>query len=170
MPTRFHFEHTFRAPDPATVFAAYFDAGHQREQDAAVAIAHRHVLEDVDGPAQRQRHSRVTPRRQLPAVLRPLVKGDLAYDETLVWTKAADRLDFDIQPHLLDGRARIVATYQLATLGPGQVRRSYDGQVTVEVRLVGARIERAIVDDLGRSLDIAARVTQAYLDRHAPAT
>ena len=37
--------------------------------------------------------------------------------------------------------------------------------MSVQVRLVGRRIERAIVEDLGRSMTQAAQVTQAWLDR-----
>lgn len=169
MGTPFHFEHRFRAAAPAVVLAAYFDDAHRDEQDRATDIARRDVVEDVDGPDARRRVSRVFPRRQLPAVVRAVVRGDLSFDETIVWVKAADRIDFDIRPHLLDGRARIAARYQLTATGPGEVLRAYDGTVDVEVRLIGGRIERAIIDDLGRSLAAAAALTQAYLDRGGPA-
>ncbi len=168
MATSFHFEHRFRAPSVAAVFAAYFDDAHRDEQDRAVDVARREIVSDDDTPATRRRVSRVYPRRQLPAVVRAVVRGDLAYDETIVWDKAADRIDFDIRPHLLDGRARIDARYQLRAGGPGEVVRTYDGSVAVELRLIGGRIERVIVDDLARSLATAAAVTQAYLDRGAP--
>ena len=169
MGTPFHFEHRFRAATPAAVLAAYFDDAHRDEQDRATDIARRDILEDVDGPTERRRVSRVFPRRQLPAVVRAVVRGDLSFDETIVWVKAADRIDFDIRPRLLDGRARIAARYQLVTTSPGEVLRTYDGTVDVDVRLVGGRIERVIVDDLGRSLAAAAALTQAYLDHRGPA-
>ena len=98
-----------------------------------------------------------------------MMKGDLSYDETIVWVKAADRIDFDIRPTLLDGRARIDAVYQLRVDGPGAIVRSYHGEVEVDVKLVGGRVERAIIADLERSLATAAAVTQTYLDRGAPA-
>lgn len=169
MGTPFHFEHRFRAAAPAAVLAAYFDDAHRDEQDRATDIARRDVREDVDGPDVRRRVSRVFPRRQLPAVVRAVVRGDLSFDETIVWVKAADRIDFDIRPLLLDGRARIAACYQLSVVGPGQVLRTYAGTVDVDVKLIGGRIERVIVDDLQRSLATAAALTQAYLDRGGPA-
>lgn len=167
MASSFHFEHRFRTPSVAAVFAAYFDDAHQAEQDRAVDVARRDLLSDDDGPATRRRVSQVFPRRQLPAVIRAVVRGDLAYDEVLVWHKAADRIDFEIRPRLLDGRARIDASYQLSAGGPGEVVRTYHGTVAVELRLIGGRVERFIVDDLARSLAAAASVTQAYLDRRA---
>ncbi len=165
MATTFHFEHRFRAASPAEVLAAYFDDAHREEQDRATAIARREVIEDRDGPTERRRVSRVFPLRQLPAVVRAVVRGDLSYDETIVWVKAADRIDFDIRPKLLDGKARIEARYQLRTTGPMEVLRTYDGSAAVDVRLVGGRIERVIIEDLERSLATAAALTQAYLDR-----
>ena len=124
MATKFHFEHRFRAPSTAAVFAAYFDDAHRDEQDRAVDVARREILSDDDTATTRRRVSKVWPRRQLPAVVRAMMKGDLSYDETIVWVKAADRIDFDIRPTLLDGRARIDAAYQLRVDGPGAIVRS----------------------------------------------
>ena len=169
MATKFHFEHRFRAPSTAAVFAAYFDDAHRDEQDRAVDVARREILSDDDTATTRRRVSKVWPRRQLPAVVRAMMKGDLSYDETIVWVKAADRIDFDIRPTLLDGRARIDAAYQLRVDGPGAIVRTDHGEVAVDVKLVGGRVERAIIADLERSLTTAAAVTQTYLDRGAPA-
>jgi hypothetical protein len=163
--TPFHFEYMFRARDPDAVFEVYFDPEHQAEQDRRVEVVKRETVEDVDGPETRRRTARVSPRRQLPAVLRPLIKGDLSYDESIVWHKTAHRIEFDIRPRILDGKAQILATYQLHPAGPGKVRRTYDGKATVEVRLIGGRIEKAIIEDLERSLTITAGCTQDYLDR-----
>jgi hypothetical protein len=163
--TPFHFEYLFRARDPDAVFTVYFDPEHQAEQDRRVEVMKRETVEDTDGAATRRRVCRVSPRRQLPAVVRPFIKGDLSYDETIVWHKATHRIEFDIRPNILDGKAQILATYQLHPGTPGQVRRTYDGRATVEVRLIGGRIEKAIIEDLERSLTVTAGCTQEYLDR-----
>lgn len=167
MASAFHFEHRFRAASPAVVLAAVMDPVQRAAQDRAVDVARRELVSDDDAPDTRALRFVVYPRRQLPAVVRAVVRGDLAYDETIVWTKAADRVDYDIRPRLLDGRARIIATYQLTAGDPGEVVRRYHGTVTVDLRLIGGRIERMIVDDLGRSLAVAAQVTQDHLDRGA---
>lgn len=163
--TPFHFEFLFRARDPDAVFSIYFDPEHQVEQDRRAEVSKREVLEDKDEGDVRRRTARVYPRRQLPAVIRPFLKGDLSYDESIVWHKRDHRIEFDIRPRLLDGKAQILATYRLAQRGPGQVHRLYDGQVTVSVRLIGGRVEKAIVEDLERSLTLTAGCTQEYLDR-----
>ncbi len=163
--TPFHFEYLFRARDPDAVFAVYFDPDHQADQDRRVDVAKRETLEDVDEGDLRRRVARVYPRRQLPVVIRPLIKGDLSYEESIVWHKRDHRIQFDIRPRLLDGKAQILATYQLHQEGPGKVRRLYDGQVNVQVRLIGGRVEKTIVEDLEKSLTATAGCTQEYLDR-----
>ena len=68
----FSFEHVFRAPSVAAVFAAYFDPKHALEQDRELDIVERSILEWEDTPDQLRRVCRVVPRRQLPALVRPL--------------------------------------------------------------------------------------------------
>lgn len=167
MPTPFRFEYTFRAAAPAAIFAVYFEDAHRDEQDRRVEVARRDILEDVDGPTQRRRRCMVYPKRQLPAIVRALVKGDLSYEETLVWSKADDAIDFDIQPQVLGGKVHITARYTLRAAGPGEVRRVYEGSVSVGARLIGPRVEKGIIEDLGRSLVISAACTQEFVDRAA---
>ena len=155
--TPFSFEHLFRAASPRELLDAYFDDDHQAEQDHVLAITHRELLEKTAV----SRVCRVTPRRQLPALVRPFVVGPLHYVETVVRTD--DGLVIDIRPSV--GRTQISATYRLDTVGPGKVGRRYAGSVSVDIALVGARIERGIVVDLGRSLELAAACTQKFLDR-----
>lgn len=160
--TPFSFEHTFSAPSPAAVIAAYFDADHQVEQDRANDILERTVLELVDTPSELRRVCRVVSRRQLPAVLRPFSSGPLHYVETVTWRRDRHELAIAIQ---LMKRTRIEATYQLENLGPGSVRRRYFGRVSVDVALLASRVEAGIVTEFSRSMPVAAACTQAWLDR-----
>ena len=162
--TEFRFEHDFRAPSPALIFEAYFDPALSEEQDRRVEVARREVLELEDRPTELHRVCRVVPRRQLPAVVRPFVAGDLSYTEHVLWKKGEDLIEMRIVPEVLGGRVEISATYRVAAAGPGVCRRVYDGRVTVDVRLLGGRIERGIVEDLGRTLQVAAACTQEWLD------
>ncbi len=155
--TPFSFEHVFRAASCRELLDAYFDEDHQAEQDRVLDVTHREVL--AQSPVSRV--CRVTPRRQLPALVRPFVAGTLSYLETVV--RGDDGLTIDIQPSM--GRTQISATYRLDSVGPGEIRRRYAGNVSVDIALVGPRIERGIVAELGRTLQVAAASTQAYLDR-----
>lgn len=163
--TPFRFEHDFRAPSVAAVFEAYFDPAVSDEQDRRVEVARRDVLEDTESPEARVRVCKVVPVRQLPAVIRPFVPDGLSYTEHVTWHKADDRIDMRIEPSALAGRIDIESVYRLEVAGPGVVRRTYEGTVSVHVRLLGPRIERGIVEDLGRTLITAAACTQEWLDR-----
>ena len=166
--TPFCFEHVFRAASPDALFSAYFSPDHQQEQDRAVDIIAREVLELVDRGPELYRVSRVTPRRQIPAVLRPLSPGPLHYLEELTWHRPSQRISIEIRPSLLGGRARICATYEVEPAGPGLIRRRYAGQVSVDVALLARRVEKGLVEELARSVPVAAARTQAWLDRQSP--
>lgn len=159
----FAHEHVFRASSTAAVLAAYFDPRHLIEQDRELDIADRVVLELADTPAALRRVCRVVPRRQLPALVRPLVGGPLHYVETASWRKCDDEIDVEI--HLLGGRATVTATYRLSPISAGLIRRHYAGSVTVDIALVSSRIEAGIVAEFERSIPRAAACTQAFLDQ-----
>ena len=165
--TPFCFEHVFRAPSVDAVLAAYFDPDHQVEQDRAIEITRREVLEHDDGAAEVRRVCRVVPRRQLPALVKPFVAGPLHYVEQVTWRRQDSVIDFEIRPSLLNGRAQVLGTYRLEPLGPGEVRRIYAGDVSVDLAWLGSRIERGIVAELGKTLPVAAACTQSWLDRQA---
>jgi hypothetical protein len=161
----FSFEHVFRAPSVAALFAAYFDPRHALEQDRELDIIERVILEQEETPEQLRRVCRVVPRRQLPALVRPLVTGQLHYIETATWRKHEDLIECEIRPSILSGRAMISAKYRLSPISPGLIRRSYEGSVSVDVRLLSSRIERGIVAEFERSMPLVAACTQAFLDR-----
>lgn len=165
--TPFRFEYDFRARSVAEVFEAYFDPQVSDEQDAKVGVASRELVTLEDTADRLHRVCKVAPRRQLPAIVRPFVSGDLSYVEDLVWRKADDLIEMRIEPSVLDGRVEILARYALSLVGEAVVRRTYEGSVSVEVRVVGRRIERGIIEDLERTLVTSAACTQAWLDARA---
>ena len=165
--TPFCFEHLFAAPSTSALFEAYFDASHQVEQDRVVEIIERETLELVERDDELFRRSRVVPRRQLPAILRPFASGPLHYIETVTWKKRRDELAIEIRPSLMRGRAKIAATYRLDFVSPGSIRRRYAGEVSVDVALISGRVERGIVAEFERSIPLAAECTQAWIDRRS---
>jgi hypothetical protein len=150
--TPFSFDHVFRAESPDELIASFFDDDHQAEQDRALDILERQVLERGDG----WRVCRVVPNRKIP-----LVGGTFHYVESV--TRRGNELAIELRPSL--ARVAITATYRLEPVGDRAIRRRYAGAVSVNIALIGNRLERGIVDELGRSLPRAAACTQAWLDR-----
>lgn len=161
----FSHEHVFRAPSTAAVFAAFFDPRHAQEQDRELDFIEREVLERDETSEHLRRVCRIVPRRQLPAFVRPFIRGQLHYRETATWRKREDVIDIEIRPSLLGGRATISATYRLSCIGERLIRRQYEGCVSVDVALIASRIECGIVKEFERSIPVAAASTQAFLDR-----
>ncbi len=161
----FCFEHTFRARSAAELLAAYFHPEQVRLADQALDIVERTILELDDTGDELRRVSRAVPRRQLPAIMRPLVSGPLHYVETARWRRRDDEMDVETRPSILSGRATISARYRVTEIAPGQIHRRLEGTVSVHVALLSSRIERGIVAEYERSLPVAAACTQAWLDR-----
>jgi hypothetical protein len=161
----FSFEHVFRAPSVDVVFSTYFDPRHTVAQDRELDITEREILERTETSDQLRRVCRVVPKRQLPALVRPLIKGQLHYLETAVWKKEHDRIEIEIRPSILSGRATISATYRLSPVSAGLIRRLYEGTVSVDVALISSRIECGIIKEFERSMPLAAACTQGFLDR-----
>jgi len=160
----FCFEHVFRAHSAEVVFATYFDPRHAAVQDRELDIMERVVLERDETADQLRRVCRVVPQRQLPVLVRPLIKGQLHYVETAIWKKQQGEIQIEIRPSILSGRATISATYRLSPISPGLIRRRYEGTVSVDVALISSRIECGIIKEFERSMPLAAASTQAFLD------
>ena len=161
--TPFCFEHDFVAPSPSAVCAAYFAS--QVEQDRALEITERQILELEEHDDKLVRVCRVVPKRQLPALLQRFASAPLHYMERVVWHRDADAIEIEQRPSLF--RAHIRARYQVERISSGSrsLRRRYTGDVSVDVALVAARIERTIIAEFERSIPLAAVCTQNYLDR-----
>jgi hypothetical protein len=167
MATQFHFEHVFRAASIDDVFSAYFDPAHLRQQDQQLEISERLVIEQTDDGETLRWTCKVTPRRQLPAIVRPFLAGPLHYLETATWRRADRTIEVEIWPSLLRKKPRptVTALYRLSQLPDGGIRRSYEGLVSVDLPVFSTRIEHGIVGEFERSLPVAATCTQAFLDR-----
>jgi hypothetical protein len=164
--TTFHWEHDFRAPSAAAVFRAYFDPELSAEHDRLGGIVRREEIERHDSAERLVTVMNVFPERQLPAIARPFVSGPLHYAERMVWERAADRIDIDVRPSVLGKRMRIRIAYVLSPVAPGVIRRVYEGDVSVEVALVGGRAERHVIEDIGAVLEKVVPCTQEWLDAH----
>lgn len=164
MSTPFRFDHEFRAPSIDAVIAAYFDAGVVAEQDRRLEIQARTVLAFVDDAATIRRTSKIVPRRQLPAVLRPFQKEPLHYVETATWRKGTPEIEVDLRFPTLRNTPTVRAVYRLSRSAPGVIQRRYEGTVSVDLPLISSRIERGIAAEFERSMPVAAACTQAFLD------
>ena len=117
--TPFAFDHVFLADTPETVLGAFFDRAHIAEQDCALGVVKREIIELVDGEDFARRVSHVTPTARVPVAVRRLApKPD--YVETVTWHKP--RRELEIEMRLLGDRAHVVARYTLEQIADGSIR------------------------------------------------
>jgi hypothetical protein len=168
MPTEFRYETVFRAASPKVVAASYFDPDHLATQDVVAELVDRKVVESRDDGATLHTVWRVAHAKPLPLYARPFVSGGrLRYLETMTWRREADEVDMIVQPEILGGRVKIEATYTLKQVGEGQVHRRYAGTITVDVRLISGKAEKAILAKFEESMPTMAACTQGWLDKTA---
>jgi hypothetical protein len=98
-------------------------------------------------------------------VVRKLTGANLGYVENSTLYKAENRMPVEVVPTTLAERTHIKGVYSLASLGPGKLRRTFEGTIQIDVPLVGRRVERVILDDLTRSYAKAAECTAEWLAR-----
>lgn len=167
MTTDFCFDHVFRAPSTTAVLSAYFDPDHLATQDKVAELGDRVVVESIDDGAVWKATWRVSSHKQIPLIARPFVAGGrLTYLESMTWRRADEAVDLTVTPQILDGRVTMSAVYQLQKIGDNQIHRRYQGSVTVNIKLLSGKIEKAIVAELEKAMPSMAACTQGWLDRN----
>jgi hypothetical protein len=164
--TGYSLEHVFRAPETATVLAAYFDLDHLTTQDRLVGLTDRTVVASTDDGARLRTSWRVASAEQLPLFVRPFVAGGrLRYVETMTWRRDDDVIELLVQPDVLGGRVQITGEYRLTKLDEGRILGRYHCNVSVAIKLLSEPIERAIAERIVRDMPVMMACTQRWLDR-----
>ncbi|HKA86260.1 MAG TPA: DUF2505 domain-containing protein [Haliangiales bacterium] len=160
--THFAFAHDFDA-DPERYWRLFFDEPYNTDLYARLKTKDRTVLVHTEDDATIHFEQKVVPRRDLPGVIKKIVRGDLGYVETATYHKGKSYMDVKIEPTLFRDRTRVRARYTVTALAPGKVRRTFEGDIHVDIPLIGRRVEAAVLEDVKRSYDVAAEVTREWL-------
>jgi hypothetical protein len=151
--------------DPETFWKLFFHEPYKVAMYERIGIKERTILSRKDDGDTQSFSERIVPKRDLPDVIKKVVKGDFGYTETSTFTLSKNHGDVKIEPTLMRDKTRISAKYTLTPLGPGRVRRTFEGDITVSIPLLGGRIEKTIIEDMRRSYDIVAEVTREWLKK-----
>lgn len=108
----------------------------------------------------------LTPEREVPAIFRKLVKGAISYTETNVFRARDNRMEVVTIPGFGGDRLTTRGVYRLEVLGPGRVRRIWEGECTCTVPLIGGKIEATIVDEVKASYAETTTFTRAWIAEH----
>lgn len=166
MPTDFLFEHTFRAGSPDELIRAYFDAEHLAMQDQVAGLVERTVIQSHEDDAVKEMTWSVRSTRPIPFFLKALVEGGrLSFHEWQRWKKGTTEVEMTVTPQVLGGRVQIAGAYLLKQLADGQVHRRYKGAITANVKLVGGKVEKGVLEEFTEGVPKMAEVTQTWLSR-----
>lgn len=165
--TPFRIEHEFRCQSVEAFWDLFFDDEHAAALDEHTDIEEREVVERRDEGDKLYRTIRMRPKRQLPGWFRKLTKKELAYTQNEVFHKAENRIEIEIVPTVFSGKTEIKSVYTLTEVAPGRYNRVFEGSISIKVPMFGKRIERSILQDMEKSYELGAALTQRRLDERA---
>jgi hypothetical protein len=112
------------------------------------------------------REQRLTPNRELPALIEKFVKGALTYVERNDY-KAKDGVMRTVTtPSFMTDKIDSRGVYRIESVGPARCKRIWDGEIDVSIPLVGGRIEKMLVDEVRESYRKATDFTRRWIVDH----
>lgn len=162
-------EQVFDVPAERLWALYFFDGAYGRALSEHLGLR---VLEDQlqhEGVGPRlivRRQLRVASQRELPAVLRRLVGGDLVMQESGEFNAERRRYSVRIGLPLVGGLVECGSDFTWESLPGGQLRRQWEGWCTAKIPLIGERVERAILGELAATITRSDAFTGRWLHEH----
>jgi hypothetical protein len=113
-----------------------------------------------------RRKIKLSPQREVPALVAKFVKGAITYTEQNVYTARASTIEVVTIPGFMADSLTTRGVYKVAALGPNKVRRTWDGDVICKIPLLGGKIEKGIVDEVTQSYRDTTDFTRKWLAEH----
>jgi hypothetical protein len=113
-----------------------------------------------------RRKQRLTPRREVPAIVAKFVKGAITYVEDNVYTAAKSSMTTVTTPNFAADRIDNHGTYRIEALGPAKCRRIWEAVCVCKVPLVGGKVEKILVEEVRESYRRATAFTRDWHARH----
>lgn len=164
MGTHFAIRHEFDTT-PEAFWRVFLHEPYNVELYDRIGVKERTVLERHEDDHTIKWAVRIVPKRDLPPIIKKIVGGDLGYTEISTFYKGKNYLDVTVEPTLLKERTTIKAVYSVKVLGPNRIQRVFEGDIRIDLPLVGSKVEATILDDMTKSYNVAATVTTEWLKR-----
>lgn len=163
--THFRIVHHMEGGSLEEFWKVFFDEPYNEEVYKRIGVQERVRLKFEEDAETIRFAIRVVPKSELPALIKRVVGGHLGYTEISTYYKGKDEIDVRIEPSLLKERTRMRGTYRVVAVGPDRLERTFEGDLHVDIPIVGKKIEETILEDVRRSYGIAAQVTSEWLKR-----
>jgi hypothetical protein len=112
------------------------------------------------------RKQRLTPKREMPAIIAKFVKGKLSYVEHNVFTARDNTMKTTTTPSFMADKIDTSGTFRIEVLGPNKVNRIWDGNCEVGIPLVGGKVEKLLVEEVRESYRKATEFTRKWHAAH----
>jgi hypothetical protein len=162
--THFAITHEFAAT-PEEFWKVFLHEPYNVELYDRIGVRERKMVDRSEDAETVKWALRIMPKRDLPTVVKKIVGGDLGYTEISTYYKGKNYIDVRVEPTLMKERTKIKGTYTVKPIGERRLSRTFEGDVAVDIPLVGRRVEAVVLDDLRRSYEVAALVTAEWLAR-----
>jgi hypothetical protein len=109
----------------------------------------------------------LTPRREVPAVMKKIVKTAISYEERNVFRRAKNMLDVVTVPNFMADKVTTEGKYFLETRGTNRIVRVWDGVCECRVPFVGGKVEKHLIDEIKRGYAATTIFTRKWLADHS---
>lgn len=113
-----------------------------------------------------RRKIKLTPQREVPALVKSFVSGAITYTEQNVYTARTSAMDVVTTPGFMADKLLTRGVYKVQALGPDKVRRTWDGEISCKVPFVGGKVEKHIVEEVTQSYRDTTEFTRKWLREH----
>ena len=103
---------------------------------------------------------------EVPALVAKFVKGAITYTEQGVFTARTNTLEVVTIPGFMAEQLTTRGTYKVQSLGPTKVRRTWDGEISCKIPLLGGKVEKHIVEEVTASYRDTTEFTRKWLVDH----
>ena len=160
---RLNIESGFSNITPDEFWAILLNADYDKALQPALGVKFRQELERKEDEKKIYRRIRMIPGFPVPAPVQKILSNvELEYLEESTFHKDRKVLDWSVQPNVLSDR--VVAKGQVVVVAEGpNVRRTINGEVTVNVFGVGGIVEKLVKDNTERSYENATRFTLDFI-------
>ncbi len=113
-----------------------------------------------------RRKIKLSPQREVPALVQKFVKGAITYTEQNVYTARTSSMEVVTIPGFMADALTTRGTYRVQELGPDKVRRIWDGEISCKIPLLGGKVEKHIVEEVTTSYRDTTEFTRKWLAAH----
>jgi len=148
--------------DPATLWEVFDSAEFDKRLEAQSGVRREVISESQDGEIG-VRVLRCISKKELPGFMaKAMGSKNLEYTQTSRFDPKTNSLEWNVVPTVMADRVTAKGHTTVTPSGSG-CDRHVQGEITVRLPLVGKRIEKKLMEEIGSSYERAAEIANALI-------